>query len=92
MVHHRLEISTADDSSDEADENEILIPRFYESRVIENLMDYSPPVKEDDELLPKLICFAIALTITAGIIYSFSYLVQSLNINLFGGSQESAIT
>ncbi|XP_069946906.1 uncharacterized protein [Cherax quadricarinatus] len=46
---------------------------------------YCPPGKEEQDLLPKVLCFALALVITGGILYGFNLLISRMNMNLFSG-------
>ncbi|XP_071547816.1 uncharacterized protein [Panulirus ornatus] len=45
--------------------------------------EYFPPGKEDQDFLPKFLCFALALVITGGILYGLNLIVSRMNMNLF---------
>lgn len=48
--------------------------------------EYQPPGKEEEDFLPKMLCFALALVITGGILYGLHLLISHMNINLFGSA------
>lgn len=52
--------------------------------IMEDNYDYCPPSKEEENFLPKIICFILAIFITVAIVYVFTFLVTRMNINLFG--------
>lgn len=45
--------------------------------------EYCPPGKEEQDFLPKVLCFALALVITGGILYGLNVLISRMNMNLF---------
>ncbi|KAK4315165.1 hypothetical protein Pmani_013598 [Petrolisthes manimaculis] len=44
---------------------------------------YMPPGKEEQDFLPKVLCFALALVITGGILYGLNVLISRMNMSLF---------
>ncbi|CAL4062175.1 unnamed protein product, partial [Meganyctiphanes norvegica] len=45
--------------------------------------DYTPPGKEEDDILPKMLCFALAIILSAAILYGLNHIVNHLNIKIF---------
>ena len=45
--------------------------------------DFYPPSKEEEDLLPKFLCFGLAILITGGFVYILNLVVSKLNVNLF---------
>ena len=45
--------------------------------------EYCPPGKEEQDFLPKVLCFALALVITGGILYGLNVVISRMNMNLF---------
>lgn len=87
----RTETFETDLTESENDEREFVhLMGHYERRPHVRLPmthddEYCPPGKEEQDFLPKVLCFALALVITGGILYGLNVIISRMNMNLFSG-------
>lgn len=87
----RTETFETDLTESETDEREFVhLMGHYERRPHVRLPmthddEYCPPGKEEQDFLPKVLCFALALVITGGILYGLNIIISRMNMNLFSG-------
>lgn len=87
----RTETFETDLTESENDEREFVhLMGHYERRPQVRLPmthddEYCPPGKEEQDFLPKVLCFALALVITGGILYGLNIIISRMNMNLFSG-------
>lgn len=87
----RTETFETDLTESENDEREFVhLMGHYERRPQVRLPmthddEYCPPGKEEQDFLPKVLCFALALVITGGILYGLNVIISRMNMNLFSG-------
>lgn len=86
----RTETFETDLTESETDEREFArLMNHYNRRPIVRVPiprdddEYIPPGKEEQDFLPKVLCFALALVITGGILYGLNVVISKMNMSLF---------